>query len=172
MYLATQVNPTFFTATILEWRMLLQPEAYKKILLESLAFLAKENRVLIFAYVIMDNHIHIIWQPVGNYSNTNIQLSFLRFTAQQIKFDLQKNNPVMLEEFRVNAKDREYQFWERNPLHIELFSNKACWQKIEYIHNNPVKAGLCKLAENYAFSSACFYYTGVDKWGYLTHIDG
>jgi len=52
----------FFTATILEWKHLLKFDKYKKIICSSLAFLSKENRVKIFAFVIMPNHIHIVWQ--------------------------------------------------------------------------------------------------------------
>ena len=32
----------------------------------------------------------------------------MKFTAQQIKFDLLKNHPLVLEKFKVNAADREY----------------------------------------------------------------
>jgi hypothetical protein len=52
--------PEFVTSTILNWRPLLKPDKYKKLILESLQFLAKENRVILYAYVIMDNHLHLI----------------------------------------------------------------------------------------------------------------
>ena len=42
-------------------------------------------------------------------------------------------------------------------------------QKLEYIDWNPVKAGIYKLPEEYKYSSANFYETGVDNWGFLTH---
>ena len=42
----------FFTATILDWKKLLQPEKYKKIIVDSLAFLVKEQRVKVFALYI------------------------------------------------------------------------------------------------------------------------
>jgi putative transposase len=54
----------FFTATILDWKKLLQPEKYKKIIADSLAFLVKENRVKVYAFTIIDNHIHLIWQAL------------------------------------------------------------------------------------------------------------
>ena len=40
---------------------------------------------------------------------------------------------------------------------------------MEYIHDNPVKAGLCKNEEDYNYSSARFYKTGIDDFGFLTH---
>jgi len=35
--------------------------------------------------------------------------------------------------------------------------------------NNPVKAGLCKHAEDYKYSSAKFYETDIDDWEFITH---
>ena len=75
----------------------------------------------------------------------------------------------MLSLFYVNANDRKYQFWERNSLSIELRNKSVFNQKMEYIHQNPVKAGMCKLPEEYYYSSAFFYQTGIDNWGFLTH---
>ena len=67
----------------------------------------------------MDNRIHLIWQAAGDKTPVQIQHSFMKYTAQQIKFDLVQNHPTVLDEFSVNAKDRTYQFWERNSLGIE-----------------------------------------------------
>ena len=72
----------------------------------------------------------------------------------------------------MGAKDRMYQFWERNPLSVDLHSHDVFMQKLEYIHWNPVKAGLCSYPEGYHYSSARFYITGVDEFGFLTHLNG
>ncbi|MEO5942470.1 MAG: transposase [Ferruginibacter sp.] len=161
--------PQFFTATILEWKPLLQHDKYKDEIIKSLQFLVEHKRIRLYAFVIMQNHIHLVWQPLSGESLQTIQLSFLKFTAQQIKFDLQKTNSIFLEQFRVDAKDRIFQFWERNSLSIELRSPAVFSQKIEYIHYNPVKAGLCNLPEEYYYSSAKFYATGIDDFKMLTH---
>ena len=73
--------PQFYTATILEWKKLLKPEKYKMIIIESLQYLVQEKRVIIYGYVIMDNHIHLIWNPTILYSLKHTQLSFMKFTA-------------------------------------------------------------------------------------------
>jgi putative transposase len=161
----------FFTATIFDWKKLLQPEKYKKIIADSLAFLVKENRVKVYAFTLMDNHIHLIWQALPKNTPEQLQRSFLRFTAQQIKFDLQEHHPKILEMFYVGAKDRMYQFWERNPLSVDLYSPSVMYQKLEYIHENPVRAGLCSIPEDYKYSSASFYETGETEWVWLSHID-
>ncbi len=45
-------------------------------------------------------------------------------------------------------------------------------QKPDYIHNNPVKAGLCRLPEDYKYSSARFYERNEKDLVFLTHRDG
>ena len=163
--------PQFFTATILEWKPLLQHNNYKDEIIKALQFLVKKKRVKLYAFAIMQNHIHLIWQPLPGETLQTIQHSILKHTAQQFKIDLQKNNIALLEQFKVNAKDRAYQFWERNSLSIELRSTKVFNQKLEYIHNNPVTAGLCILAEEYHYCSAKFYAIGIDYFRMLTHAD-
>ena len=161
--------PQFFTATILEWKYLLKPDKYKDVIIESLQYLVKHKKITLYAFVIMTNHIHLIWQTLPGKTPTQIQHSFLKYTAQQIKFDLIEHHPLVLERFRVDAKDRTYQFWERNSLGVDLYTHAVFMQKLNYIHWNPVKAGLCTLPEEYYYSSAKFYWTGVDEFNMLTH---
>lgn len=161
-------GPQFYTATILNREKLLKPEKYKRIIIESLQYLVKEKRVTVYAYVLMDNHIHIIWKPMPLYSLKHTQLSFMKFTAQRIKRDLELHHEDILYRFLVNAKDRTYQFWKRNPLCIDLLSDKVLEQKLNYIHQNPVKAGLCENAEDYSYSSARFYSELGDEFGILS----
>jgi len=68
----------------------------------------------------MENHIHLIWQMLPDNEPEAVQRNFLKYTAQRIKADLEKNQRKVLVHFKVDAKDREYQFWERNALSVEL----------------------------------------------------
>ena len=162
--------PHFFTATNLNWKKLLAPNKYKDIVIESMRFLVDDKRVIIYGFVIMDNHIHIIWQLQAGRKRNDVQRDFLKYTAQLIKKDMMKNDPDELKEFLVNAKDRKYQFWERNPLSVEIWSEKVLLQKLKYIHENPVRAGICKYPDDYKYSSVLLYKFGKDNWGFLTHL--
>lgn len=113
----------FFTSTIHEWVHLLEEDAVKDIITSSLSFLVEAKRVDIYSFVIVSNHLHIIWRNKNGHKQSDVQRDFLRFTGQ----------------------------------------------KINYIHDNPVKAGLCKLPEEYKYSSASFYETGIKNWNFLTH---
>jgi len=164
--------PQFFTATVLEWKHLLKPDKYKDIIIDSLRFMIIDNRIELSAFVIMSNHLHLIWQMKNDTKPDAVQRDFLKYTAQQIKFDLQKNHQNVLPYFKVDAKDRRYQFWERNALSIELRTEKVFKQKLEYIHQNPVRAGICRFAEDYKYSSAKFYEKNIDDWGFIAHYLG
>jgi putative transposase len=170
----TPYYPQFFTATILEWKPLLRDDRYKELIISSLRFLVQHHRIALYGYVFMPNHIHMIWQIGEGHIREAVQRDFLKYTAQQIRRDLIKHNPALLEQFRVNAKDRMYQIWERNALSIDIYSEKVMLQKLNYIHYNPLqeKWRLCALPEDYPWSSARFYHTGVDSYGVVSHYRG
>jgi putative transposase len=167
-------HPQFFTATILEWKHLLSDDEFKDIITKSLKFLSDEGSIVVYAFVIMPNHFHMIWQIQDGYKREAIQQRLMKFTAQQIKFRLLDSKNPLIDAFLVNAKDRKYQFWERNPLSVDLWSPKVFIQKLDYIHNNPIqpKWNLAQFPEDYKYSSARFYITGEDEFGFLRHHMG
>ena len=71
----------FFTATILEWKRLLKPDKYKEIIVGSLQFLVENKRVKVNAFVVMDNHIHLIWQMMAGIKPEAVQRDFMKYTA-------------------------------------------------------------------------------------------
>lgn len=164
-------HPYFFTATINGWKHLLKPNKYKDIIIDSLAFLVKEKRVKIYGFVIMPNHLHIIWKVQDGIKYEHVQRDFLKYTAQRIKFDLVDNHPKVLEMFKSDNKDRKYQIWKYNSLSIELYTESVFVQKLDYIHNNPIqeKWKLAINIEDYKYSSAGFYYSGTYQYDFLTH---
>ena len=140
-------NVYFFTAINLNWIKLLEDDEHKKIVTGSLKFLSDNKRIKVIGFVIMPNHIHLIWQILEHHKTENVQRDFLKYTSQQIKFNLIKNNSPLLDDIRVNAKDRNSQIWERNPLWFALDNTDTLLQKLNYIHNNPCKEKWL-LAEN------------------------
>ena len=162
--------PQFFTATIQEWKHLLKEDKYKNIIVDTLKFLVTEGNVTINGFVIMPNHMHIIWQAKANNDLQKIQNSFIKYTSKEFKKLLAIDNN--LQAYEVNAIDRKYNFWQRDSLNIELFTAAVFQQKLNYIHYNPVKANLCNLPEDYHFSSALFYEKGIDHFSFIDHYLG
>lgn len=160
------------TVTCLEWKPVLEDDRMKDIIIDSMSFLCKHNWARIYAFVIMQNHLHMIWKILGEYELQNVQRNFLKFTGQQILKILRNENSPMYDEVVVNAKDRKRQVWERNSLGIPLWSKWIISQKLDYIHNNPVRAGLCEYGYEYEYSSARFYQFGDRRWEFLTRLEG
>ena len=100
----------FFTATNLEWKKLLLPDTRKDVIIESMRFIVEDKRVIIYGFVIMPNHIHVIWQMQAGKKRDAVQRDFLKHTAQEIKNDMLINYGQELKDYLVNAKDRKYQF--------------------------------------------------------------
>ncbi len=164
--------PQFFTSTIHKWSHLLKEDKNKDVIINCLKFLVNDKRVEVNAFVIMSNHVHIIWQPLQQYTVTQIQTSFMTYTSKALKKDLLQNKPGILETMKVNKYDRIYQIWKRESLSIELFTEKTFMQKLEYIHQNPVAAGLVNEKEEYKYSSARYYSSGIDEFNFITHYRG
>lgn len=164
--------PKFFTATYKDWLPVLQDNTCKDIIINSLKFLVEKERFRVLGFVIMNNHLHLVWQMMGDHKQEALQRDFLKFTAQQIKFYLQKNDPALLEKCMVQAKDRQYQICKRNALSIDIYSQEVMLQKLNYTHLNPVKAGLESLPEQYLYSSASFYILQDDRLEFLSHYRG
>jgi putative transposase len=165
-------HPDFITVTCLEWKPLLARDSFKDVIISSLRFLNNNNRVIVYGFVIMSNHFHLIWQIMGDHKRADVQRDFLKFTGQQMLKLLRNESSPLQNELLVNAKDRMRQVWERNSLSIPLWSDKVMWQKLNYIHDNPVRAGLCKHQEDYKYSSAGLYLMNDRSWDFLQHIDG
>lgn len=162
----------FYTDTIQNFKHLLADDYCKSIVIQSLQYLCKQQLVKIYGYVIMPNHIHLIWSMQEANGKESPAGSFAKFTAHQFKKYLQLNNPMLLSEFASDKADRLFQFWKRDPLAIPLTTDEALFQKLDYVHNNPVKEKwqLSKYPEDYKWSSARFYANGEDAFSFLTHI--
>jgi len=121
----------------------LKPEVVQFVL-DSLAFMQNENRLVLYSYVIMENHLHLV---VSSGSLSKELGDFKSFTARQIIDFYTKNNAKPILEAlstgrQSHKKDREYQFWQEGSHPQQIQTREMMTQKIEYIHFNPC-AGIC-----------------------------
>ena len=82
----------FFTATILNWQKLLQDDFFKQIMIDSLRWLVEENRCRIYGFVVMPNHVHLLWRIAEGFERENVQGALLSFTAHAFKKRLKQKN--------------------------------------------------------------------------------
>ncbi|CAN5492457.1 hypothetical protein BH09BAC3_BH09BAC3_37950 [soil metagenome] len=110
--------PDFLTATCLEWKPLLHTDGNKDFIIDSLSYLTQNNRAVVYGFVIMINHLHLIWQLLGSNKRDSVQRDFLKYTGQHILLNIKNSEPARHKELYVGAKDRKFQVWERNSLSI------------------------------------------------------
>jgi putative transposase len=161
----------FWTDTIHNWKHLLKPDKYKEIVVGCWQELVSRGQVAVYAFVIMPNHLHIVWEMREPNGKEMPHASFNKFTSHQFLTDLRANHPAVLPYFQVNDRERRFRFWQRDPLAILMDNCSKAEQKIDYIHNNPLQQhwNLAIRPEEYKWSSARFYETGEDEFGFLTH---
>ena len=137
----------------------------------SMLCLSDEDRVAIHAFVIMPNHIHLLWSDLEHYKMEDSENSLLKFTAQSFKKYLFLHNDKTLFNYLSTQSDRKFHFWERRSRTIEVKSRKIAEQKLTYIHNNPIQQHwkLVDFAEDYVYSSASFYIKGDTRYTFLKH---
>ena len=167
-----QEKTHFITATVVDWIDAFTRKSYKDVIIDRLAFCIEKKVMLLYGYVIMSNHIHLLVRSKTGKLSDLIR-DFKKFTAKNI---LEKivNEPEsrrewMLERFKkateTHSRNKNYQFWQYGNHAEEIYSHKFMWSKLDYIHLNPVRAGIVEKASNYKYSSASNY---VNNEGLIT----
>ncbi|WP_321345710.1 transposase [uncultured Draconibacterium sp.] len=157
----------FVSFAVVEWIDVFTRNEYKNILLESLKYCQREKGMEIFAWCIMPNHVHLVFQSTKEgVKPEQILGDFKRFTSKAIIKAIKENpresrKEILLEHFQkagaLASNVSKNQFWRHDNRPIELWSNKVIDEKINYIHQNPVEKGYVARAEDYLYSSAVNY---------------
>lgn len=149
-------TPYYYLTSVAKDRLpVFQTDRIKQIVCKALDEARNSAEILIFAYVIMPDHIHLITY------NSRPPKDVLRFTngisARRVIDYLKENNFVSsLEKLKQEQKPRQYKYslWQHHSDAFLITSEAMFMQKVNYIHQNPVRAGLVEQAENYLYSSA------------------
>ena len=115
----------------------------------------KSAGFLLFAYVVMLDHLHLL---TSRPSTTSDVLRVVKgLTARRVIDYLKDNNYASsLKKLEHQVRDRNYKYslWQTEKNVFEVFSEKMFMQKLNYIHQNPVRGGLVERAIDYRWSSA------------------
>lgn len=155
----------FVTFTIVKWIKVLQDDSYKLIIIDAIRFYQENKGLIVYAYCIMPNHVHMIIQGSHTFSVSEILRDLKKFTSRAIVRKLEEEKPEgyqqILHQFFEAGKPlkriKNYKVWQDENKAMITYSNAFTMQKLKYIHNNPVKAGLCQLPWEYEFCSAVNY---------------
>ncbi len=161
-----QSKPHFITTTVVDWIDVFTRKGYRDCLIASMDYCIQHKGMVVFAYVIMSNHIHMVVQAKDDNLSDLIR-DFKKHTAKAILHLIQtepeSRKEWMLNRFRnaasSHSRNKEFQFWKYGNHPEEIFTEKFLWSKIHYIHLNPVRAGIVEKASEYVYFSASNYVT-------------
>jgi REP element-mobilizing transposase RayT len=108
------------------------------------------QRYRLLAWVVMPNHVHVLFQPITGWTIAKIVASWKKFTARKI-----------CDDWRESGENPSDPVWHREYWDRFIRDRKHFEQAVEYIHLNPVKAGLVKRAGEWRWSSAYLNAGGV-----------
>jgi len=159
--------PHFVTFTVVGWVDVFSRDRYKEIIVNSLAYCQQHKGLILHAWVIMTNHIHLIVSTTTN-TISNLVRDIKKFSSKKIIEAISESTEESRKEWmlnlfgfvdRGNANNKEFQFWKQDYHPIELSDVKKCEQRLNYLHENPVRSGLVWEPWHFKYSSAINYYT-------------
>ena len=134
----------FWTATIHKWLLLLDNDSNKQFIVDYLKKLSDAGLITVYAFVIMPNHIHLIWQQNKLNGKETPKGSLLKYTGHELLKLLKAESKLNL--YEVNAANKKHEIWQRDSLGIEIYSSKVARQKLDYISARPdIQAGIITL---------------------------
>jgi putative transposase len=157
----------FLTLTIVGWIDLFSNPSYKNIIIQNLRFCQEQKGLIVYAYVIMSNHLHLIVRVKESNQQGlgDVIRDFKKFTAKSIWKTIH-DYPESRRDWlsfvlkyygKYHSTNKGFQIWIHGNHPVLLFSEKVIWQKIHYIHENPVRQGIVEYPSDYLFSSARNY---------------
>jgi len=127
----------------------------KELLCRAIDEARKSAGFLLFAYVIMMDHMHLL---TSRPSTTSDVLRVLKGLTARRVIDYLKAGSYFdsLAKLQHQEQDRNYRYslWQTEKNVLPIFSEGMFMEKVNYIHQNPVRAGLVEKAIDYRWSSA------------------
>lgn len=156
----------FVTFTVVEWVDVFTRELYRKIIIESLSHCIKNKGMILHAWCLMTNHVHLIFSAEIPGSHSSILRDLKKFTSKEIIQAIECNPkesrkkwmlPIFIKYTSKKNNTLSHQFWQYENHPIEIYSPRIIQRKLNYLHQNPVVAGFVEKAEHYIYSSARDY---------------
>ena len=155
-FLISQDSPVLYITVVTKDRLpIFQTEKLKELLCLALDEARRSASLLLFGYVIMLDHMHLLTSRPSTTSNVLRVLKGI--TARRIIDYLKINDySTSLAKLRHQERDRNYKYslWQTEKNVLPIFSEGMFMEKLNYIHQNPVRAELVSSALDFRWSSA------------------
>ena len=102
----------FWTATIHNWNTLLEKNEQKEMIIYILDMLSHKNLITVYGFVIMPNHIHVIWKQNTFNGNETPLATFMKYSSRFLLQKIKEDN--ISNEFIVNYANKIHEIWKRD----------------------------------------------------------
>ena len=104
------------------------------------------ERYILYSWVIMPNHVHVLFQQREDWTMSRIVASWKSYTGKRLM-------PMLRD---IKGHEKANRVWYREYWDRFIRDERHFRATILYIQNNPVKAGLVKNPQDWQWSSAAF----------------
>jgi putative transposase len=155
-FLISQDSPALYITIVTKDRLpVFRTEHTTQILCRALDEARTSARILLFAYVVMMDHLHLL---TSRPTTTSEVLRVVKGITARRVIDYLKENGYSSSLAKLQHASRErnfkYSLWQVEKNVFPVFGEGMFMEKLNYIHQNPVRAGLVQRAVDYRWSSA------------------
>lgn len=163
----------FLTFTVTDWIDIFTRKEYKIEIVNSLNYCIQQKGLIVFAWCLMSNHLHLVCKANDGFRISEIIRDFKKFTSKSI-VKLVSEIPESRKEWmlyrfefagKFDNRIKNYKFWQETNHAVLLDNTEMIDQRINYTHENPVRAFIVSEPQDYLFSSARDY---SGEKGYVT----
>ena len=121
----------FISFATVGWIDVFTKKEYKDIVVESLRYCQKSKGLVLYAWCIMTNHIHLIISAKEGYDLTGIIRDMKKYTSKQLIKAIMENPKESRREWMMdifakagayNRNNKYHQFWRQDNRPIEIYS--------------------------------------------------
>jgi REP element-mobilizing transposase RayT len=174
MFRISKDSPVYYLTSVPTKRLgVFQTDRLKNLMCSALNEARSSASLLLFAYVIMPDHIHVL---SGSARKPSEVVRYINGISSRRTIDFLKASGYesSLAKLRHSTGPREhkYSLWNHNPNVKLITTENILIEKANYIHLNPVRAGLVERPGDYRWSSIrCWQGRPLDDEPLLMDID-
>lgn len=129
-----------------------------QIVVDTIFSVCRERRLRLLAYVVMPEHVHVVLVPPLSAKLGPI-IGEMKFSSAMKIHELlnEHGSPVVDRLQAVRDGKTKFCLWQRRCYDRNCRTEAEVWEKVTYCHNNPVRRGLVRRAEDWRWSSYCYY---------------
>jgi len=153
----------FVSFATVGWVDLFTRRTYRDIVVDSLRYCQAEKGLLLFEWVIMTSHVHLMIKAGGDADLSGVVRDLKKYTSRQLVKAIEQHPQESRREWLLkmfseagerNSNNTTYQVWQQHNKPLLLERTEEVERVADYIRQNPVMEGFVANAEDYLYSSA------------------